>query len=136
LRTFIVDTDLVNLPLALNASVILLKAQPKLRSTVDTQLMPQVMTLMQSSLVNGVALDSLLAFISAYVSADPQCAPKMVAEMRETLGRGSDIPTAAKGGAHGYATVAKCSGVAILCSGGQAQSLVLEYGNLLKVNAS
>ncbi len=133
LSSFIVDTDLVNLPLALHAAVILMKAQSSLRASINTQLVPQVMALMQSSLVNGVALDALLAFIAAYVSADPPSGVALAAQMRETLGRATTIPTAAKGGVHAYATVAKCSGVAILRSGPQARDLILEYSDLLKV---
>lgn len=132
LSSFIVDTDLVNLPLALHAAVILMKAQSSLRASINTQLVPQVMALMQSSLVNGVALDALLAFIAAYVSADPPSGVALAAQMRETLGRATTIPTAAKGGVHAYATVAKCSGVAILRSGPQARDLILEYSDLLK----
>jgi hypothetical protein len=129
----VVDTDLVNLPLSLHAAVILMQAQPSLRNTVDTQLMPQVMVLMQSSLVNGVALDALLAFIAAYVATDPSVGVTLVEKMRETLGNATTIPTAAKGGVHAYATVAKCSGVAILRSGLRTQDLILEYSELLRV---
>ena len=71
LRPLISDSDLHLLPLALKTTQSILVVSPESIDTVKSQITPSLFHLIQSPLLQGAALDSLLGLFAAFAKASP-----------------------------------------------------------------
>ncbi len=135
LQAFVTDSDLVNLPLALNAAGAFLRIQPALRPAIDRQIMLSAIRTLRSPLVTGVALDAIFALVAARIDLDRSAINDLVSTMTapDVIGSHGPLSAGQKSGLHVFANVAKCTGVIVSRAGPDAQHLIRNLGTQLKV---
>ncbi|PWN51713.1 TIP120-domain-containing protein [Violaceomyces palustris] len=115
------DVDMNLLPLVLQNVGLILKAQPSSLSDVQDSILPDVYGLLRSPLAQGPALDALLAFFKALVSADPSIADDTITRLLSSLEKpGSDSAA----GTHTYSTISRCIGAVVIESRRSAPKVV------------
>ncbi|KAG0346276.1 Cullin-associated NEDD8-dissociated protein 1 [Podila humilis] len=128
LKPLISEEDLHLLPLGLTSIVSVLHSNPDSFSAVKQEILPSVLKLVRSPLIQGHALDSLLALYAALVRTDNKEFPKLISGLVE--------PAAARGpegqlvlSKQAFSTIAQC--IAVLCLNAEqmADMTVTEFLN-------
>ncbi|KAG9293713.1 hypothetical protein G9A89_019050 [Geosiphon pyriformis] len=106
LAPHISDQDLHLLPLALNTVVAILIANPGNIQSVNKEILPTVLDLVQSSIVQGAALDSLLAlFITLIQTKETEFGRLLAGLMKPAL---TQEPSQLSLSKQSYSTIAQC----------------------------
>ncbi|KAF9934606.1 Cullin-associated NEDD8-dissociated protein 1 [Linnemannia zychae] len=112
LKPLISEEDLHLLPLGLTSVVTILHANPSSFNVVKQNILPSVFHLIRSPLIQGQALDSLLALFAALVRTNDKEFPALVSSLVEP----ASIPTPEGQLAlskQAFSTIAQC--IAVLC---------------------
>lgn len=133
LRPFIVDTDLHDLPLALNVVTLLLLLQPSVKGSIETQILPQVLALTRSPVLIGAPLEAVSSFFSGLVGADPDLALKLIPELTKLSSADKTIPDSTSGGLQAYRTVSQCVGVIVTASQRNSAGVIAELSRVITV---
>ncbi|ORZ05672.1 armadillo-type protein [Lobosporangium transversale] len=112
LKPLITDEDLHLLPLGLTSVVSILHANPASINVVKQEIMSSVLKLVRSPLIQGQALDSLLALFAALVRTNDKEFPTLISGLVEPVAVSTPegqlaLPKQA------FSTIAQC--IAILC---------------------
>ncbi|RUS33043.1 hypothetical protein BC938DRAFT_473352 [Jimgerdemannia flammicorona] len=116
LKPLISDADLHLLPLSLTTVVSILHANPGSIPIIKQDVLPSVFRLVQSPLVQGAALDSLLTLFAALVRTNPQDYTLLVAGLIGPVANDKQVQLAVS--KQSYSTIAQC--VATLCLNSEA----------------
>ncbi|CAG8545270.1 6413_t:CDS:10, partial [Paraglomus occultum] len=111
LTPHISDQDLHLLPLALNTIVAILNADPSTAREVNQYCLPSIFQLVQSTLVQGAALHSLLKLFATLIKTDEEQFDVLLFKLRqpvETL-----LPNELALSKQAYSTIAQC--ITVLC---------------------
>ncbi|CAG8564545.1 11595_t:CDS:10 [Paraglomus brasilianum] len=111
LTPHISDQDLHLLPLALNTIVAILNADPSTAREVDQYCLPAVFQLVQSTLVQGAALHSLLKLFATLIKTDEERFDVLLAKLREPVEL--SLPNQLALSKQAYSTIAQC--ITVLC---------------------
>lgn len=123
---------LLDTPTALQVVVLVLSLQPASRSTIETEVLPTVLEQIKSSLIQPAAIDALLAFFAAWVSADPDCATRVVPGLAELLDTSGRLPDASQGGTVAFTTAAKCIGATVASSQRNAAGIIALFAKAIE----
>lgn len=127
MKPYISTNDISLLSQALHSLALLLELAPKdAFPEVERQYLDEVCNIAHSSAVSGVALDSVLAFISALVRADEQIATHVIPNLVLPLQKGKKADIS-------LMNIAKCIGAVVRCHQGLAAGTIAKFSNTLKV---
>ncbi|KAI9236724.1 MAG: putative tip120 [Podila humilis] len=128
LKPLISEEDLHLLPLGLTSIVSVLHSNPSSFGIVKQEILPSVLRLVRSPLIQGQALDSLLALFAALVRTNDKEFPVLISGLVE--------PAAARGpegqlilSKQAFSTIAQCMAVLCLNSEKNADMTVNEFLN-------
>lgn len=135
LQPLINDADINLLPLALHSLATLVGRHPAVLPQIESSILPRVLDLVQSPLLQGPSLEALLAFFAAYVraGADPLPLVKQLAQTAESVKKSVDA-SGAQGGYQSLATSSRCIGVILREAPQVAESTVNEYSAKIQVS--
>ncbi|OZJ05135.1 hypothetical protein BZG36_01399 [Bifiguratus adelaidae] len=122
LRPLVTDNDLHLLPLTLRVIVSMLHGNPSSADLIKTEIMPSVLVLVRSPLIQGAALDALLSLFQAFVRSSPADFHGLLAGLLQPTEQPS---FAVNQGGHQFnrqsaSTIAQC--VATLCLNSQNEA--------------
>ncbi|KAH8556542.1 armadillo-type protein [Umbelopsis sp. PMI_123] len=138
LKPLITDADLHLLPLALSNAVVILETNPQSVESIKSEILPAVFQLVQSPLIQGSALTSLLKLFAAIGKASPSdydsliqrlINPVLTVNMQGVAAGG----VAAVSNKHASSTISQC--VAVLATSTDEQSrekTINEFENFVK----
>ncbi|KAF0545102.1 TATA-binding protein interacting [Gigaspora margarita] len=112
LTPHISDQDLHLLPLALNTVVSVLRTNPASLEPVNNDILPSVFQLVQSTLVQGAALDSLLVLFRTLIETDEEHFNKLLNGLLAPVQKSQD-PNQLTLSKQAYSTIAQC--IATIC---------------------
>ncbi|CAO1637772.1 unnamed protein product [Parajaminaea phylloscopi] len=115
------DVDVGLLPHALKTVGTLVVAQPAVLPAAQEHILPRMLELMKSPLLQGVALDAVVAFIKVMVSVDHSMSADVVSRLHTAFENGAIA-----------ATVARCIGAALSADSSAAPRVVDEASNDLQ----
>ena len=134
LQPYVVDTDLHNLPLALDILVLLLKVQPNSKATIESEILPKVYTVTRSPLLAGVPLEAVLSFFGGLITPDPDLALNIIPELIKFVSKQKAIPDATSGDTQSYRSVSKCVGVIVAASQRNSAGVIAEFSKHIQVS--
>lgn len=128
LQPLVNDADINLLPLALHSIATLVERHPAVLPQIETGILPRILDLVQSPLLQGPSLEALLAFFAVYVraGADPLPLVKVLASTAEFAKKSVDA-SGVQGGYQSLATCSRCIGVILREAPQVAESTVNEY---------
>lgn len=91
LTPHISDQDLHLLPLALNTVVSVLRTNPASLDPVNNDILPSIFQLVQSTLVQGAALDSLLVLFRTLIETDDDHFNKLLDGLLSPVQKNQDL---------------------------------------------
>lgn len=136
LKSYITVQDLHNLGITVECVTKMLQAQPSLRPTVESAIMPAITEAIKSPLLHDAAIESIKAFLAVYVSEDPESARHLIPELTKSLMEstggagdvtGSHVPSTEDGATQAFATLAKCIGTIVENSPSTAAGIINEF---------
>lgn len=116
------DIDVSLLPYALKIVGQLVVAKPELLSAVQEAIMPRVLDLIKSPLLQGVALEAVVAFIEIVVTVEPQRGGDVIQQLNAAF----------EGGAIA-GTVARCIGATLVSKASNLSAVVDDFSKKLQV---
>ncbi|KAI6021197.1 armadillo-type protein [Pisolithus marmoratus] len=127
IKVYISTSDISVLSQALSILALLLELAPETSfPPIERELLADIYPIAHSPLVSGAALDALLSFFSALVTADDQIAthvvPGLVIAVQKSSGKGDANPM----------NVAKCIGEIVRSQQGVAAGTIAEYSKYIK----
>ncbi|KAI7830252.1 armadillo-type protein [Gamsiella multidivaricata] len=131
LKPLITDEDLHLLPLGLTSVVTILHANPSSINVVKQEILPSVLRLVRSPLIQGQALDSLLALFAALVRTNDKEFPGLVSGLVEP----ATAPTPEGQLAlskQAFSTIAQCIAILCLNSDKNMEMTVAEFVNKIE----
>ncbi|KAI5987789.1 armadillo-type protein [Pisolithus marmoratus] len=126
IKVYISTSDISVLSQALSILPFYSSSHPNLIPPIERELLADIYPIAHSPLVSGAALDALLSFFSALVTADDQIAthvvPGLVIAVQKSSGKGDANPM----------NVAKCIGEVVRSQQGVAAGTIAEYSKYIK----
>ena len=123
----------IETPTALHVVALVLPQQSACRSTVESQLLPAILEAVRTPSVNPNMVNALAAFFAAYVDGDVDCATRLVPSLVDNVGIAESLPDATRGGTSIYSATARCIGVVVEHSQGNAAGVLSMFQKTIKV---
>ncbi|CAG8508691.1 1192_t:CDS:10, partial [Dentiscutata heterogama] len=126
LTPHISDQDLHLLPLALNTVVSVLRTNPASLDPVNNDILPSIFQLVQSTLVQGAALDSLLVLFRTLIETDEDHFNKLLNGLLSPIQKSQD-PNQLTLSKQAYSTIAQCIATICVASNKYRNQTVIDF---------
>ncbi|KAM0753363.1 TIP120-domain-containing protein [Meredithblackwellia eburnea MCA 4105] len=129
LQPLVSDSDVNLLPLALETIASILNHNPAASAQVQSSILPRVFDLVDSPLLQGPSLDSLLTFFQAFIrtGAEPSALIKVLDDSVDKVKLSQST-----GGAQALATASRCIGVIVREAPATASASIKKYSATVK----